>query len=238
MSRETVERPSKELIEKFKELSTSTVWSMIGRVLHDRRLNDMYYMENMKPLSQDLKLVGPALTIKFFPIEYQDVILDKLDMGYRDMTQRIWEAIQPGDVLVAAALGHKMGPKNVGIWGDVVNTSYAARGAAGLICDGCVRDTPGVRKIFPVLLTGVGTVRPHRGVTPISVKTVVDCDGVRVRQGDIIVGDELGVVVVPIEIAEQVAEMGLKIEESEQLSMKNFREGKSIKEVAAMGLTL
>jgi len=216
------EYTSPETIEKLKIASCATIWSILG---------DSYHMKHLKPLFGDCKIVGPAATIRYTEIGSSESP-DQFEQEYErfgNPIHRLFNAIQPGDIIVGAALGHV----HAGIFGDCLATAFKARGAIGLISDGSVRDSSGIRKIdIPVFTRGPATPLSSRGggVFPIEENVTVECDGVRVRPRDIIVGDGDGIVVVPKEWVKEVAEKADAKEKLEELSKKLLIEGKSLSE--------
>jgi 4-hydroxy-4-methyl-2-oxoglutarate aldolase len=141
----------------------------------------------IRPISPGLKLCGPALTVRCHPSD--------------NLTLHAALALaRPGDVIVADAADFV----DAGYWGEVMTVSALARGVAGLVISGGVRDVEAnIRRGFPIFSLGVcmrGTVKKVFGA--INVPVIVG--GVTVRPGDIVVGDDDGVVVVEHERAAEV----------------------------------
>lgn len=217
-----VERPRSEIIEKLRGASCATLWGILG---------DSYHMKHIKPLFGDCKIVGPAVTIRYSEIssvETPDQVMRERER-FGNPIHRLADAIQPGDVIVGAALGHV----EAGIFGDCLATAFKAKGAVALVSDGSVRDSSGIREQdIPVFTRGPATPLSSTGggVFPVEENVTVECDGVRVRPGDIISGDGDGIVVVPKEWAEEIAEKAEAKEKLEALSRKLLMEGKPLSE--------
>jgi RraA family protein len=130
---------------------------------------------------------GPACTVKVFP-------------GDNLMVHKSLDILKPGDVVIVDAGGSSMNA----VLGDLVSTKAKHRGAQGFVIDGLVRDLPTIVDLnFPVFARGTTPIGPlHRG--PGEINYSICCGGVVVNPGDLIVGDSMGVVVVPRQIAEEL----------------------------------
>ena len=133
------------------------------------------------------RVCGPACTVKVFP-------------GDNLMVHKSLDVLEPGDVVIVDAGGSDMNA----VLGDLVCTKAKHRGAAGFVVDGLVRDLPSIRDLdFPVFARGTTPIGPlHRG--PGEINYPICCGGVVVSPGDLVVGDEMGVVIVPQDIAEEL----------------------------------
>lgn len=166
------ERPPAELVEHFRDMPTS--------ILSDS-MNRFQAMEAaIKPLREGMWLVGTAFTVQ----------------AMAGSTWGIHQAIalaKPGDVLVVAARG----TQNAAIWEHVMTVAARQRGLAGVVLDGCLRDqTENRADTLPIYARGVAPAGPHRGWRD-NLNVPIACAGVVVNPGDIVVGDDDGVVVVP-----------------------------------------
>jgi regulator of RNase E activity RraA len=118
------------------------------------------------------------------------------------MVHKSLDVLEPGDVVVIDAGGSSQNA----VLGDLISTKARHRGAAGFVVDGFVRDLPNIKELdLPVFARGTTPIGPlHRG--PGEINCPVCCGGVVVNAGDLVVGDSMGVVIVPREIATELLE--------------------------------
>jgi regulator of RNase E activity RraA len=118
---------------------------------------------------------------------------------------RVIEACGPGDVLVSDALGQA----GTSTGGDIVYGRLHQRGAAGIVTDGAVRDAAAVVDLgWPVFAGGRTSMVGETKLLPYEFGVPIQCGGVLVRPGDVVLGDDEGVVVVAAALAEEIARAG------------------------------
>jgi RraA family protein len=180
--RMNIERLAPELMNQFADFATPDISDLLNR---------LYAVDpEIRCLTGDKHQVhGPACTVKVFP-------------GDNLMVHKSLDVIEPGDVVIIDAGGSTLNA----VLGDLVATKAKHRGAAGFVVDGLIRDLPGIRDLgLPVFARGTSPIGPlHRG--PGEINYPICCGGVVVNPGDLIVGDSMGVVVVPTMIVAELLE--------------------------------
>lgn len=204
----------KGLIDEFENLSTST----IGPILDD--LNIQGIIQNIKPLSTEFRFVGRAVTVKEVTGVLGTYTSEEFGMG------PVIDSSQKGDVIVIDNGGHQ-----VSTWGGTASFAAKMRGVRGLVVDGGVRDFDEILKFqFPVFSRHVVPTTGKTRVKVISINTTIKIDGIRIRPGDILVGDSTGIVCIPIEVGKKVATIAKKLDRQDKEALREIRKGLSFTE--------
>jgi 4-hydroxy-4-methyl-2-oxoglutarate aldolase len=195
-----VNRADPVQVERLSHFGVATIHEAMGRV----GLMQPY----MRPIYTGAHLCGTAVTVLLHP-------------GDNWMMHVVAEQIQPGDIVVAACTADNTD----GFFGDLLATSFKARGARGLIIDAGVRDVKDLTVMqFPVFskaISAKGTVKETIG----SVNVPVVCAGTIVNPGDVIIADDDGIVVVPAHLAQEAADASAKRESNEAEKRQRLASG-------------
>ena len=208
------------VLEWLSRASTATITTQ----LFQRGLRNLF-LNGLKPMNPDhCRFVGEAVTLRNIPMRED---LDRLE-AFRDPEhpqRKAIETVGPGQVLVMDCRGDLRGASG----GNILITRLRMRGAAGLVSDGSVRDSPEIaRNPFPVFAAGQSAnlnLVVHHAV---DINVPIGCAGVPVFPGDIIVGDEEGVVVVPRHIAAEVAQPAAQLEDLERFVLEKIEGGAAL----------
>ena len=188
-----IKKPKPEIIAAFRKLPVANIADAIGKPCSNTMDSEI------KPVLSDLIIAGPAVTVK----ERPDCNL---------MSHAAFDLAEKGDVIVIDAGGYT----STAVGGFLMVRKLISKKVEAVIVDGAWRDkTEIIEKSFPVFARGWQPGGPHKN-QPGSVNIPVTCGGVIVNPGDIVVGDDDGVVVIPREQAETILEAAQAIHEREK----------------------
>jgi RraA family protein len=200
-----VRRPDPRVVQQFRSIATPHISDNMNRSTGASAA--------LRPYHKYCKLVGVALTVK-------------TRAGDNLMVHKAMELAQPGDVIVVDAGGET----SQAIIGELMQKYAIAHGIAGFVIDGAIRDLAALAADeFPVFARGVTHRGPYKD-GPGEINVPVSVGGMVVNPGDIIVGDENGVLTVSQDEAERVIEMAMKKSADEAATLKDIAAGTANKD--------
>ena len=192
-------RPPKNLIDGFREVETSTISDVLDT------LNIQGVASGIRPTTTEIKMVGPAITVKQIACTvgtYQDSDFCMAD---------ILDYVKAGDVLL-----FDMGGVRISTWGGLASTAAKVKGVEGTVIDGGCRDLSQAIEIgYPVFSRHVTPTTGKTRLKMLELNGPVQCGGVRVIAGDLLVADQTGIVIIPTDRAQEVLEKSLVNEAKE-----------------------
>ena len=208
-----------ETFERLRTVSTATLtMTLVKRGVRTSWLRGPVPLDRVEK-----RIVGPAFTIRFVPGR-EDLSGPESyarSPSFRDAI----EAAPAGSVVVIDGCGNPHGAT----LGDILVARLARRGVAAAVTDAPVRDADEIRAVgLPVLSAGVAAPPSIIGLAFAGFGEIIGCGGVAVRPGDVMVCDNDGAVVVPIELAAEVAEAGTEQERFERFVQSRVKAGASV----------
>jgi len=189
-------------------------------------LDDVAFEGVMAGLAQMVpgtRCTGRAVTVREIAGRRGDFTSDDFKVG------QIIDAAGPGDILVV-----DLGGQCVSTFGGLATLAAKTRGIAGLVADGGVRDREEmIEHAFPVFARHMTPLTGRTRLTVAGINEAISCGGVRVRPGDVIVADGSGVVCIPAEAAEQVADLAARYAEDDRRAAAEIAKGLSFRDAMA-----
>ena len=200
------DRISQAMLDRYNNVSVATVFSGVGHLGYEPSL-----MRGVRTFTPGVRLAARARTLRFVPPRKD--VLQETQLGEGSPQYRAMDLCGPGDVLVCDGMG--VGHAAVG--GDVTFLQLHMAEAEGIVTDASIRDLDAVKayglKLFAAGRTpGVGAP----DIWPYEPNVTIGCGGVAVRPGDLVVGDDDGVVVVAKAIVEELIEWAEEHDEAEE----------------------
>ena len=213
-----IERPDPQLIQSLKAISSATASGELKR-LGIRSA----FLQGPVCMTPGVSIVGPALTLQFMP-KREDLYPDA---EYVDPEQQLHRHVlyhaRAGDVVVVDARADLTS----GVFGAMMMTYFRGRGGLGVVIDGAVRDFAEIKSLgLGLWLRGVTpNFHTQTNIFPFAVNVPIACGGVTVLPGDIIIADDDGAVVVPVQLAPQLAQKATEHVEWEEFSRLKLSQG-------------
>ena len=206
-------RPGLKLVKAFESFSTPTISDALDK------LGFSGGCHGITPVVSGTKMVGTAYTVRYIATgAVKGSVGDNI------------EDVLPGDVVIL----DNNGRTDCTVWGDILTVTANMKGISGTVIDGVCRDIPTIlAEKYPVFSKGRFMMTGKDRVMVEATQVVVSIGKVQVKPGDILVGDDSGVVVVPQEMAEKVLEAAKAIEKAESRIVEAVRGGLGLKEARA-----
>lgn len=201
---------SPEIIAEYKKLDVPSISDAMDKL---RIFGALYHIKAVVP---DTYLCGQAFTVHYMPNgTAKGTVGDFID------------DILPGEVAVI----DNNGRDDCTVWGDIMSIYASQHGIAGTVIDGVCRDINVIRELkYPIFTKGTYMVTGKDRVFVDRTNCPVSIAGIQVNPGDLVCGDNTGVVVVPFERVNEVLETAKNIEKVEQQILKHVRAGMPLKE--------
>lgn len=211
-------RPPRALCDALARIGTATAASELSLM----GLRDTH-IKGPQALNPGRSVAGPALTLQFMPKREDLYGANEYDNPELQLHRHVLYPAQAGDMVVVDARGDMAS----GIFGEMMLTYFAGRRGAGVVVDGCIRDSAKAKTLDLGIWVNGTTPNYHAqtNLMPFAVNVPVAVGGCTVLPGDIIVADDDGVVVVPVKLAEELIERSDKHVEWEEFSRIRLSEG-------------
>jgi len=181
-------------LELFAEIDANLYTAVVSDSLDQLGFWNQAMRENLRPLTPACRFSGWARTIAYADMHHVPEDPYGLEIEAVD-------SIVTGEVVVISTGGSKRNAP----WGELLSTAAVARGARGAVVDGLVRDVKKIEELgFPVFAAGIKPVDSKGRGQVIACNVPVECAGVLVHPGDLVIADYDGVVVVPSALVEEV----------------------------------
>ena len=218
----TIERGQPGFLDAIR---TRLYTAVLSDVLDDCGYRDQAMAPLLRPLDDSLVMAGFARTGVYREVYH----VDPGENPY-ELEIALIDSLVPDDVVVFGCGGSR----RIAPWGELLSTASRARGAAGCVTDGLVRDIRAIRELrFPVFHGGIGPLDSKGRGKVADIDVPMACAGVLVRPGDLVVGDADGVVVVPHEVEARVLARAFDKVAGENSTRDELRTGAKLADVFA-----
>jgi regulator of RNase E activity RraA len=207
--------------EYLDRISKHLYSSVLADILDEAGYRNQVIRPEVRPLYPGAKVVGRAATmlaveVSELPPEPYHLLMELLD------------GLRAGEVVVGAVQAQV----RAALWGELLSTHTRAKGGRGVVLDGLSRDSWGIIEMkFPVFATGLSPADSRGRLEVISIRGTIPVGGVSVADGDLIVADADGCVVVPVAIEDDIIAKAIQKVSGEDKMRDVLRKGASIREV-------
>jgi 4-hydroxy-4-methyl-2-oxoglutarate aldolase len=205
-----------DLVARLARLHPAVVSDCLDVLGH----RDCVLAPRVRPLYPEARLAGAARTVRCVPV---DAVPAKRDDWYRGELAAV-DALGPGDVMVVSTC-------EAAYWGELLATAARARGAHGIVADAYTRDTLALIEMrFPTFAAGIHCADSLGRIDVTEVGTEISCGGVLVAEGDLVLADHDGVVVLPAAAAAEAIELAEEKVAGETLVREKLAAGMPVSE--------
>ena len=213
-----ITRPDPALIEALRGIGSATAAGELYR-LGIRQP----HLVGLTSWHKDKTVVGPALTLQWMPRREDMAANHEYADPEMQLHRHVMYHTQPGDIIVVDARGDMAS----GVFGEMMLTYFMGKGGIGAVIDGCVRDWPHVEPLnLGLWMRGVTPNHGwQNGIMPFAVNAPIACAGVLVMPGDIIIADNDGAIVVPLQLAPELIKHAAEKNEWEEFTRLRLSQG-------------
>jgi regulator of RNase E activity RraA len=213
-----IKRPPRALVQSLAGIGSATASGELKR-LGIRNP----FIQGPVCMTPGVSMIGPALTLQFMPMREDLYPQAEYVEPEQQLHRHVLYHTRPGDVVVVDARGDMTS----GVFGAMMMTYFRGRGGLGVVIDGCIRDSADIKKLgLGLWLRGVTpNFHTQTGLYPSAVNVPIACGGVTVLPGDLVIADDDGAVVVPIQLASELARKASEHAEWEEFSRLRLSQG-------------
>lgn len=202
-----------KLMKKYAEEDLFKVFSMVSTPNISDAMHRHPCLEGLRPVWEGSKLVGRAVTVRCYNGDWSKPV-EAIDVAKK------------GEVIVIDE-----GGGDIAVWGELASWSCKVKGITGVVIDGAIRDVDDIRKVkFPAFARYIkSNAGDPKGFGEINIE--IDCGGQKINPGDWIVGDDCGVIVIPKEKAQEMANRAAMVLENENRIREEIKRGSTLSKV-------
>ncbi|MCA3261666.1 MAG: RraA family protein [Telmatospirillum sp.] len=213
------------MTHRLEDVRAKLFTSVLSDSLDQAGIMDQALPSRIRPLDESSVMVGRARTAAF--MEVYDV---PEGSNPYELEIALIDSLKPGQIPVFACSN----PVRVAPWGELLSTAAHARGSAGALMDGCVRDIKAIKKMgFPVFHGGIAPLDSKGRGKIMAIDVPIECGGVKVATGDLVFGDADGVVVIPQRVETQVLDLAFAKITGERNTLSDLQRGDKLADVFA-----
>lgn len=206
--------------DETRDRLASVATATLAGVLHQQGIRSSF-LSGVRPVKPGRRMVGVARTLRYLPMR-EDLI--PVYATRANAQREAVESLQPGEVLMIDARN----VPDAGTIGDIYAMRAMRLGAVGIVTDGATRDTPALAEMdIPVYHRAAHASTYRRHHMPVDSQIPIACAGVTVIPGDVVVGDDEGVVVIPRALADDIAAKAAEQELAEEWGLERVSSGES-----------